>query len=144
MELQTLKLSQIIQSIKTFHYIEESEVQKIESTFDLLINSLSISNVGLNEENVIYYTNHSLSIAQRMALWRFDCNTVAAALLYVLPVHDISTLTNFKFKIDNDTYAILEGCVNIHNLITSTDTSNFSDAEQAQNYELSSHYEPLQ
>ena len=92
MELQTLKLSQIIQSIKTFHYIEESEIQKIESTFALLINSLSISNVGLNEENIIYYTNHSLSIAQRMALWRFDCNTVAAALLYVLPVDGISTM----------------------------------------------------
>ena len=140
MELQTLKLSQIIQSIKTFHYIEESEIQKIESTFALLINSLSISNVGLNEENIIYYTNHSLSIAQRMALWRFDCNTVAAALLYVLPVDGISTLTNLKPEVDNDTYVILEGCVNIHNLVISTHLSDFSDTEQTQNYELCSRY----
>ena len=52
MELQTLKLSQIIQSIKTFHYIEESQVQKIESTFDAYLEECR--DMGSDELNDIY------------------------------------------------------------------------------------------
>lgn len=140
MELQNLKLSPIIQSIKTFHYIEESEIQKIESTFDILINCLSISSIGLNKEKIIYYTNHSLAIAQQMALWRFDCSAVAAALLYVLPVHGMSTLSNLKSEVDSDTYAILEGCATIHDQIITTQMSNFPATGQIPYYELCSHY----
>ena len=76
MKTQNSKLEQIICSIKDFHFIEESEIKKLMSAFDLLTNCLSNSGCGIDEEVNSYYVDHSLSVAQHIASWRFDCNVV--------------------------------------------------------------------
>lgn len=140
MKTQNSKLEQIICSIKDFHFIEESEIKKLMSAFDLLTNCLSNSGYGIDEEVNSYYVDHSLSVAQHIASWRFDCNVVAAAILYILPTNRITPLAELKLQMDDDIYTVLEGCADIHDQIISHKLNEFTQADHMVDYELSSRY----
>lgn len=144
MDLQLSTLQQIIHYIKENHPIDDMEIQKIESAIQLLkdcfLDGDIIDNSNSCDDDLVYYVSHSMAVAQYIASWRFDYTVVIAALLHELPVNNIKSLDDLEPLIDELTYAVLKGYIDIHMELSSFELSHSVDDEGIINNYLNSPY----
>lgn len=71
------QLESIITNLKTYRYIEESDVLRLQQCYYYLQNAYT-----QNETEIDHVLEHSIAVACHIASWRFNIDTVIAALFH--------------------------------------------------------------
>lgn len=124
---------QIIHCLEQFHPIDANEIEKLNSAYDLLKSNI----INQPDDPLLL---RSIEVAQYIASWRFDHTVVIAAMLHSLVTHNIIAINDLKTQVEEATFNILKGYVDIYQQITHSNSYQSSGSKEIDISQLISLY----